>query len=261
MSENGAEIWRGISAIDDKTEIVVLLVGLEGSRNAKTGNMLQTYILVADKHPKAAIEDRSDAAICGDCRYRGTTRTRTCYVNMATGLASVGRVYRRGEYKRVDISKIGPLVQGRGVRIGTYGDPAAVSVEVWKWITKWAVFWTGYTHQWRHADQRLRRILMASVDSPEEQWDAIRMGWRTFRVRQMDALTGPEEVMQGELQREIVCPASHEAGRKSTCYQCQMCSGRQVYSRLPHVCIINHHRASIDKVRAYDPKQVRLNIV
>lgn len=45
---------------------------------------------------------------------------------------------------------------------------------------------TGYTHQWRTCDQRLRGLLQASCDSPGEAMEAARMGWHTFLVEPAD---------------------------------------------------------------------------
>jgi hypothetical protein len=42
------------------------------------------------------------------------------------------------------------------------------------------------------------------------------MGWRTFRVREAS-----EPVAKGE----FICPASAEAGKRTTCIQCQACDG------------------------------------
>jgi hypothetical protein len=56
---------------------------------------------------------------------------------------------------------------------------------------------------------------MASVDSLEDLEEARRARWRTFRV---DDGTG---IQPGE----IVCPASIEAGKKTTCAECGLCNG------------------------------------
>ena len=58
---------------------------------------------------------------------------------------------------------------------------------------------------------------MASVDSEVEATEARAGGWRTFRVR---AATAP--IMTGA---EVVCPASEEAGKRTTCSACKACGG------------------------------------
>jgi hypothetical protein len=74
--------------------------------------------------------------------------------------------------------------------------------------------WTGYTHQWRTCDPRWKGYLMASVETVADQAIARAAGWRTFRVG-----TDPQSA------REVVCPASAEAGYKTTCSHCRLCSG------------------------------------
>lgn len=111
---------------------------------------------------------------------------------------------------------------------GAYGDPAFVPVDVWRRITARASAWTGYSHQWRKAEQ-LKDLVMASVDSAEEQIEAVSRGWRTFRMK----LNG-----QSKFKDEVVCPASNEAGHKTTCLDCQLCRGRSVQAKS---VVINAH--------------------
>ena len=58
-----------------------------------------------------------------------------------------------------------------------------------------------------------QELLMASVSTPEEADRAQAEGWRTFRVH-AEATPG-----------EVVCPASEEAGRRTQCDRCRLCSG------------------------------------
>ena len=67
------------------------------------------------------------------------------------------------------------------VRLGTYGDPAAVPASIWSDLVAYSDGHTGYTHQWR-TSPGLRGLCMASVDSEEEAIEAWALGWRTFRV-------------------------------------------------------------------------------
>lgn len=213
----GVILWRGPSLIDG-APIVLIASGLaKGSRNAKTGAMVQTYVLREDLSPVEAIRSGADASICGDCPHRGATangKGRTCYVNVAQGPLVTWKTFKRGRYPAAaDVAAIGA---GRIVRLGTYGDPAAVPAEVWRALTSQCVAHTGYTHQWRRAPA-LRGLCMASADSAEDAREAQAAGWRTFRVAlPCDA---------PKLERESVCPASAEAGRKLTCATCQACSG------------------------------------
>lgn len=105
------------------------------------------------------------------------------------------------------------------VRLGAYGDPAFISGVTLSRILRYAAGHTGYTHQWRlERSQRFRQYLMASVDSEREQREASALGWRTFRVRREHEALGSTE---------IVCPASDEAGKRTTCERCRLCSGHR----------------------------------
>lgn len=221
---NGYVLYEGPSLLDG-APIVVIATGFKaGSTNRKTGEMVQTYILRQDVEPTEAIRSGADSSICGDCPHRGKVTTdstgqprnvgRTCYVNVGQGPLAVFRAYKAGKYPVQS-----PMAIGRMVRLGTYGDPAAVPVEIWQSLLHGAVGHTGYTHQWR--DPRfsdLRSLCMASADTAEEADLAHSMGWRTFRVS-LDPAKDP--IRKGE----VLCPASAEAGKKLTCAECRACDG------------------------------------
>ena len=168
--------------------------------------MLQTWILREDIAPNLAVHSGADASICGNCPHRGrlefVTRDgkteqknveRSCYVTVHQGPLSVWKAYKKGNY--LDLTEQGDALErrgqsaarsyigdGRAVRIGSYGDPAAVPVSVW-WDLIWsAKTWTGYTHQWR-THPEFKSLVMASCDSFEESETARLDGWRTFRVK------------------------------------------------------------------------------
>lgn len=213
---NGAIIYKGPSLLDG-APIVAIATGLErSSKNAKTGDMLQTYILREDIAPTEAVTTGQDSSICGQCphRGRGDGKGRTCYVNVGQGPQAVWKAYKRGSYESV--MDIAPLGVKRVVRLGTYGDPAAVPVQIWLDLTKECVAHTGYTHQWRNAPQ-LRTLCMASADSVADAAEARLQGWRTFRV----AMPCDTPKMSGE----SVCPASAEAGKILACAECRACGG------------------------------------
>jgi len=144
------------------------------------------------------------------------------------GPLSVWRAYQRGAvpeaiehgglYFEHGTSEEPCIGKGRTVRLGTYGDPAAVPVHVWEALTRHASGHTGYTHQWRKPMAApLRALVMASADSESDAIDARAAGWRYIRV----SMPGDAPRLVGE----SVCPASAEAGRKLTCAQCLACSG------------------------------------
>lgn len=232
---NGAIIYRGPSMLDG-SPIVAIATGLaKGSTNGKTGAMVQTWILHEDVSPVDAINSGADASVCGTCPHRGTTdgakvKGRSCYVLVFQAPQNVWRSYHRGIYRDASPEDVGA---GRVVRIGSYGDPAAVPLHVWESLTRRSIAHSGYTHQWR-AFPELAPYCMASADTSADRAAAKLLGFRTFRVR---GSTDPLESY------EIACPASAEAGHKTTCAECRACGGTSAKARVDVSIIVHGHGA------------------
>ena len=218
-------IWSGISQLDGVTPVVALATGVPtagtrsvSSNNAKTGDMIQVHILLADVNPTQALKQGLDAAICGTCPHKSVAAggSGACYThgNIRRGFAQTSTWKSHDAKGSVpfDVSRFA----GQKVRFGAYGDPAAVPFEVWASIAEVAEGVTGYTHQWRTADPRFAEVCMASADSMPEYLEARRAGYRTFLVRPMDSAR-PKGM--------ITCPASEEAGKKTVCASCLQCGG------------------------------------
>jgi hypothetical protein len=207
----GVVIYEGISLLDNITPVVV--IATFESKNEKTGNMVQTWILRSDMPPHEAVKRGDDKAICGDCKYASGNG---CYVTTYRAPLSIYKAYKRGNYPSVGVLGASGMVQDRKVRIGAYGDPACVPFFVWSGLLKGHTSGhTGYTHQWKKYPQ-LKKYVMASVDNAKEALEAIKLGFRVFAVHKgtsyMNALT-------------VTCPASKEAGKKSSCITCTACNG------------------------------------
>jgi len=213
---SGYIIYRGASLLNGEPIVVVVITGK--SSNSKTGDMVQTYILADNgKSPVESAKALDDAAVCGDCKHRRGTGG-SCYVNLGQGARSVMSGVMRGIYELDDGYNAATAVLDRKVRLGTYGDSAAVPAYVWANILKNASGHTGYTHQWASGKaDHVKQWCMASVDTPKEAAIAKMDGWRTFRVRQADGTP--------EFSHEMICPASEEAGKRLTCNTCMACSG------------------------------------
>lgn len=202
-------IYQGPSLLDGAPIIAVVT---SRSTNAKTGPMLQSWILREDIPPAEAVKSGADYSVCGACVHRGGS----CYVAIHRAPSSVWKTYQRGRYTfAASPEALTSLGFGHRVRVGSYGDPAAVPARIWEALLSRADGWTGYTHQWRSA-LALQPYTMASVDSEAEREEARALGWRTFRVRARGA---------ARLKGEAACPASEEAGHKLTCAQCLACRG------------------------------------
>lgn len=165
----------------------IFVIASARNGNRKIGRMLQFWILPAIS-PIVAVKSGRDAAVCGDCRLRGDGHGngRICYVEYFRAVENIWQSQRRADRTdRLDVERFAPRVAGLQLRIGAYGDPVAVPLEVWQPLLRVAGGWTAYTHQWRRDDvtSGFHTWCMASVDSELEQLQATARGWRTFRVR------------------------------------------------------------------------------
>ena len=250
----GVLLWHGPSQINGKPVFATIQFG---SANRKTGSMRQTYILSAEHSTLAALQNRLEESICGTCVHRPQADgSRSCYVDLRslatvwqsitgsgirTGIATEGRYLTLQEVASlcgVDTRRALELLgMGERVRLGTYGDPAAIPAALWATLTSQAETWTGYTHQWDNGAvsqtqrQALKPLVRASVDSAQGYQESTSTGWVPFVVTP-DVETGRALRALGPMPVAL-CPASEEAGQKATCATCPIgCKGDQGGKRL-----------------------------
>jgi len=212
---NSVVIYEGPSMLDG-SPIVVIASGLKKSTsNDKTGDMIQTWILRSDMDPNAALKTGADDAICGSCFHRGSDeRKRSCYVVVHHAPLSVWRSWNRGNVPTVNPKGI---AKDRMVRLGSYGDPAAVPIGVWHDLLSGSTGHTGYTHQWKTCDPSFASIVMASADSEDDLIDAACLGYRAFHVRAVGSVK-PKGTMQ--------CPSDPTLATATPCSECKACNGK-----------------------------------
>ena len=223
-----AIIYKGPSLLDGQP---IVVIATYSNRNTKTGHVVQTYILRSDINPLEASKTGADFSICGNCPMRGEPTTdpnrkiakgRKCYVNLGQGVLIVFKSFLRGVYKEGDPAEMG---RGRFVRVGTYGDPAAVPQRVWELLLSDADGFTAYTHQkpWRP------EIAMQSADSHAEAVMHWKENRRTFRVI--------ADLGELDKENETICPASKEMGRRVQCAECRLCAG---FKQAKSIAIVEH---------------------
>ena len=222
--------YEGPSEIDGSPIVVIVNKIDSDSQNDKTGAIVQTFIIRSDISPIEALKTGADESICGDCGHRpyliktGESDEPPCYVNVGRSVLAVFNAYKRGRYTKADPATIAKALAGKIVRIGTYGDPFAAPVRMWSQITRYAAGRRGYTHQWDRPDFDVNAwapLVMASADTIDQAAKANLLGMRVFRVSiGVDVQAG-----------EAPCPASAEAGRKSTCAKCTLCAGTSIKAR------------------------------
>ena len=217
---SGAVLYQGPSNFDAKP---IVVIAVWSSKNSKTGDMLQTYILRSDIDPRDANKYGEDESICGQCQHRGTptldptkvlAEERTCYVSMGQGPLIVFNEFIAGKYPVASPRAVGA---GRRVRIGTYGDGAAAPDYVWSELLSEAEGHTAYSHNGGDPQR-----YMVSADTLAQAQGAWANGYRTFRV-----VRDVSEIRKNE----VLCPASKEAGHKTTCAACLLCGGTSVQAK------------------------------
>ena len=239
----------------ESEDIVCIATG--NSSNRKTGDEVQTWVLYKHEPPNIAIDTGKDSIICGDCKHRGIVLSlddatiysdmlttpkkkallkriedkrakglnsinidRECYVLVFQAPLAVYKCWKNGGYPTLTPKQAQKRLAYKVVRLGSYGDPVHVPLEVWTTILKFTLGTTGYTHQWKNLEYiGYSKYLMASVDTSEEMFQANVLGYRTFRVRKKN-----EEVQPNE----VGCLSDRNArGTKKLvpCIDCMMCSG------------------------------------
>lgn len=225
MRHNSTVLYDGPSMFDGATPIIAAYT--EHSENRKTGPVGQVTIILRDVAPTTAIRSGQDSAICGGCIFAGGNG---CYVIPAFAPAAIYRAYHSGNINQFNHDAIKRMVDCQPTRIGSYGDPLAIPLDVLK-IAIGKAGHTGYTSSWQDARAlEYKDYLMASVHTLSDHNRAVALGFRTY----FTAIDGTDPASIGL----TLCPASNEAKTQRelagkpkhiTCADCLLCdgSGRQ----------------------------------
>jgi len=242
----GIVVYRGPSQIDGAPIRVIVTGFKETSANDKTGDMLQSWIIRSDIVGYEAVKSGKDYSVCHLCPHKSFG---SCYVCVEKAPTSVFGAYHRDSYIDFDIDKHSQFFKGRKIRVGSYGDPGAVPISVWKTVCGLTSGHTGYTGLWNQdfIDQDLKNYCMASVITKSDYFKAKSLGWRTFRIRPYDSIESCQKETKSILmlnesvvcESEMLCPASKEMGKVSNCLKCNACSGIDS-SIKKDVCIVVH---------------------
>jgi hypothetical protein len=160
-------------------------------------------------------------AVCFDCPFRAYLKCYTHKYQQYSGFLSMLKSIAR-EFKNVQEvpsihlleSKIVEMSAGRYIRFGTYGEPTLIPLDLVSNMVQASKSHTGYTHQWSKKPD-YAAYFMASTHNENQANMAQKIGFRSF-------------IASNEtLENAVVCPASSEAGFKSTCEKCGLCSGQR----------------------------------
>ena len=217
-------VWTGASELDS-AEVMLLATGEDKpSSNIKTGAMIQLWILRTDIPPTQAVKEGLDSSVCGDCAMRWNNAG-GCYVIPF----HYSVMWKKAVTTALDITpkKLASMARKKHlpIRMGAYGDPAAVPLWVWRQLGTMPKG-SGYTHQWETADTGFADLVMASVETLEKKEKANKLGYRTFRILSSAADLATDEVM---------CPNTTQG---TQCRTCGLCGGLR--SKAKNVAITMH---------------------
>lgn len=205
----------------------LVFTALNGSSNRKTGDMIQTYLL--DRETLTS-EPSVFGAKCSACPM-----VNKCYVSRdkMSVRSALARLLgeERTSYAHATLADVLPLLRGRKVRLGTYGDPSALPLADLKAIVNSAQGHTGYTHFWREIDTEYSAYLMASVEDSSAELLAQGLGYRSFRV-----------ITQETTERDVSSVAVEclNSSVGLTCADCLLCSGTSGRGRKVSIWIDEH---------------------
>lgn len=237
---NPAIIYKGPSELDGAPIVAIATVQ---SHNVKTGAMLQIWIL-ADNGRDPLENNRlgNDFSICGNCplkgipaphKAKGTAEKRPCYVTLYHAPLNVWKTYMRGNYAVCGFDQLARYGEGQNIRLGAYGDPAAIPPAVVSELLSMAKNWTGYSHQFDLMDKARRRYwgsaVMVSADTLADAVKHWAENRRTFRM-----VSDVSDVMPNE----VICPATPEGGKRTTCANCNLCKGSDIGAK--SVAVVAH---------------------
>jgi hypothetical protein len=230
----GVILYEGPSVLDGEP---IVAIATFNSNNEKTGNMIQTWIIRSDIGPLEASKTKGDASVCGMCLHRRSLGG-ACYVTLHQAPAAVYRAYMRGNYPKYTNDHAHMFIE-RSVRLGAYGDPAAVPFHVWADVLRVCDSHTGYTHQLKHKnfDPRITNICMVSVDSIKQAIQAQEAGYKTFRVKSGSMMN---------LGSEFTCLNTTHG---ISCKDCGMCNGNKINITIDvHGSLANRFNSKFERI-------------
>lgn len=213
----------------ENDNVFVIRKGKTSNKKISDGSdIVQTYTFSKDQWLLATTSSgfgmkkffAMDGTNCLDCPYSGNQGEGGCYThkfNQYVGFLSMLRSIKFSDLTPYDAEKQRQCIdmaKDSYVRFGTYGEPSLLPIRLVEYMSDVAKSWTGYTHQWKKVwALPYSKYFMASTHNKEETYKAKLKNYRSF----IASTTGTEKA--------VTCPASAEAGFKSNCASCGLCSG------------------------------------
>lgn len=182
-----------------------------------------------------------DAKNCFDCPFsvnsnQGGAKCYTHKVMQYSGFVSMlksivkefSTLNKIPNYSNVDSDKLTAMATNRYVRFGTYGEPSVHPIELVKTLTNVAKSWTGYTHQYFRKPEYANFFMASTHNEIQAKTAMDKFNYRSFIATDDNSDT-----------TAVICPASNEAGFKSNCADCGLCSGTMGKGK-KNVVILEH---------------------
>lgn len=213
--------------------LIIFRVGKTSNKKiaTKKEKIVQTYSFSRDQFEIAKERTNmktffsADGSVCMDCPFAVSNGAKlsACYthklmqysgfLSMLRGIHKTHLYWESIPELTNEISaKLIDLCADKYVRFGTYGEPSLIPVNLVKSIVEVSKSHTGYTHQWAKKPE-FAQFFMASVHNTFGEGIARKMGYRSFVAT------------KSSIKEFTQCPASNEAGFKSNCSKCGLCSG------------------------------------
>lgn len=219
----------------------VVVVATTDSKNRKTGQSVQVWILDATQHPVESRRSGHDAE--NQCQGCPLASGNGCYVN-TNPLGAIWRKWKRGGYTYLSMGTPdwADFFSVPFVRFGAYGNPSLLPLPMVADIASRAGKITGYFHDWHlmpvETAKAYGNFFMASCEVSNYR-AAQSMGLRTFTV-----------VSEPTPATGIECLAD---AKGMTCKECGLCDGNRRTAKrskpLPNI-FITAHGYQLAKARA-----------
>lgn len=200
------------------------------SKNRKTGNMLQIWLLEKDKHPSESRSSGTDTETT--CKGCPLAKRQGCYVEDKP-LIAIWKAYKRGSYKPLAFGspEWETFWEGEAVRFGAFGNPSLLPLAMVSDIVSRSRRHTGYFHDWHFMPVEMAisygKFFMASVE-PHRIAQAKSLGLRFFAT-----LPEGKPAPRGAIE----CLSDSKG---LSCSECGLCDGTNRRDTLPSVWIRPH---------------------
>lgn len=181
-----------------------------------------------------------DKGVCFDCPFSSNAGNGSCYTHKSNQfkgfismLKSIANEFNQNfdsipELSTKDYIDIVRMGDNRYVRFGSYGEPTLIPIALVKMMVNVSKSYTGYSHQYMRKPEYAKYLMASTHNQFQANIASEKFGFRSFiAVKDNSKTVG------------VICPASDEAGFKSTCSDCGLCSGIEGKSK-KDVVILEH---------------------